>query len=126
MSYIKGFENLVLNPSLLPQFTESLGNMPDAPAPTMVGRVYWNTLCEYKGWKLQQNQLTNQFRILDDNDLRRAWGTESAMISTLETFAGSQNELNNQNRDDRYVLCGHCGAKVPEGNYCKDCGSPLK
>ncbi|HML37054.1 MAG TPA: hypothetical protein PKA19_06510 [Bacillota bacterium] len=126
MSYIKGFENLVLNPNLLSQFTERLGSMPDAPTPTVAGRVFWNTLCEYKGWKFQQNQLTNQCRILDDNGLRRAWGTEGAMISALETFAEPQNELNTQGKDDRFVVCGHCGGKVPEGNYCKDCGSPLK
>ena len=57
----------------------SLGSFPNVPFPTMGGHIWWNTIAKENGWKVQQNQLTHHVRILDDKNVRRAWGTESAM-----------------------------------------------
>lgn len=54
-------------------------SMPNIPTPTMGGEVWWNDLAEYNGWRLQQNTLTQHARILDPDDVRRAWGSVSAM-----------------------------------------------
>ena len=45
----------------------------------MGGAVFWNDLAEYNGWRVQQNTLTQHCRILDPDDVRRAWGGMDAM-----------------------------------------------
>jgi hypothetical protein len=55
--------------------------------PTMGGHTFWTNLCEYQGYKLQQNQFTHHARILDSNDIRIAWGTVNGMEKTLERMA---------------------------------------
>lgn len=54
-------------------------SMPNLPTPTMGGNVWWNTLAKCDGWRLQQNMLTQHARILDPNNVRRAWGDVSTM-----------------------------------------------
>ena len=61
-------------------------SMPNIPMPTMGGKVFWNTLCEYNGWKLQQNMITHHARILNNDDIRIAWGTINGMIRALDRF----------------------------------------
>ena len=54
-------------------------SMPNIPFPTLGGHVMWNELAECKGWRLQQNMLTQHCRILDPNNIRRAWGGKEAL-----------------------------------------------
>ena len=61
--------------------------IPNIPFPTMGGHTFWTTLCQYQGYKLQQNQFTHHARILDSNDIRIAWGTVNGMKMTLERMA---------------------------------------
>ncbi len=67
-------KNIVLNPSLLNDVS-----LPNINFPTMGGAVFWNDLAEYNGWRVQQNTLTQHCRILDPDDVRRAWGGMDAM-----------------------------------------------
>ena len=39
--------------------------MPNIPMPTLGGHTFWTTLTSWKGYKLQQNQITHHARILD-------------------------------------------------------------
>lgn len=55
-------------------------DMPNINFPTMGGEVWWRDLVEAEGWRLQQNSVTKHCRILDPNDVRRAWGGEDAMM----------------------------------------------
>ncbi|MDO4630307.1 MAG: hypothetical protein Q4C70_14105 [Planctomycetia bacterium] len=48
------------------------------------GEVWWNTIQELDGWKLQQHKLTSHCRILDPNKIRRAWGSESNMNNSFQ------------------------------------------
>lgn len=48
--------------------------MLNAPLPTVGGVFVWNTLLELRGWRVQKNKLTGYVRILDDHNIRRAWG----------------------------------------------------
>ena len=63
-------------------------SLPNIPFPTMGGKVFWDTLAQYNGWRLQQNEITKHCRILDPNDVRRAWGTKNGMIKALKAFKG--------------------------------------
>jgi hypothetical protein len=51
---------------------------------TAGGKVWWNTLAQYNGWKLQQNKLTNHVRILNPEDIRKAWGSDSTIFDAIE------------------------------------------
>ena len=54
-------------------------SLPNIPAPTMGGQVFWNDLAECNNWRLQKNMITHHCRILDPQDIRRAWGGDEAM-----------------------------------------------
>lgn len=60
--------------------------MPNIPTPTMGGEVLWNTLCESHGWRLQQNMITHHARILNEKNVRIAWGTFNGMERALKRF----------------------------------------
>ena len=59
-------------------------NMPNIPTKTMGGKVWWHTIAEFKGWKIQQNYITHHARILNDKDVRVAWGTLNGMKEALK------------------------------------------
>lgn len=69
--------------SLLSKSPDILKDMPSLPNinfPTMGGSVFWNNLAEVNGWRVQRNNITGHCRILDADDVRRAWGGEDAII----------------------------------------------
>ena len=61
-----------------------MSDMFNIPFPTMGGNVWWNTLVSRGGYKLQQNMFTRHARILDDDDVRIAWGGIDAMTRVLD------------------------------------------
>ena len=79
----KGLEVLIENTGLI----EKMGLMPNINFPTMGGTVFWNDLAEEKGWRVQRNNITGHCRILDSEDVRRAWGTESAIMDFFRKIA---------------------------------------
>ncbi len=83
---------LSATPALIRQVNAILDeeiSLPNVPFPTMGGQVVWDTLAEANGWRLQQNELTKHCRILDPDDVRRAWGTRKGMMKALETLQNS-------------------------------------
>ncbi|MGL5355691.1 MAG: hypothetical protein ACRDAQ_03955 [Cetobacterium sp.] len=72
----------------LEQFLLSSGSraMPNIPFPTMGGALFWDNLASCNGWRLQRNTILGNCRILDSNDIRRAWGTMSAMEELFSKF----------------------------------------
>ena len=66
--------------SLLSQ-GRNLPLMPNLELPTLGGHVFWNNLAEVKGWRVQQNIFTAHCRVLDPDDVRRAWGGEEAIMN---------------------------------------------
>ena len=86
-NYVDGFEKLVTDQNLLSMVAENVGNKTDYPLAPQGLRVYWNTLCDCNGWKLQKNYYFDHCRIIDECHVRRAWGKEGDMISALEDLA---------------------------------------
>ena len=85
---------------IIEQALEALGNLPGAidivneilnkviflpnvPFQVAVDMPYWDTINECNGWRLQQNEFTRHCRLVDPNNIRRAWGTKNAMIKAL-------------------------------------------
>ncbi len=53
------------------------------PFPTAGGKVFWESCC-VDGWKLQENSVFGNWRILDPKDERQAWGmTEEQLVAFL-------------------------------------------
>ncbi|MDE7121996.1 MAG: hypothetical protein K2O42_07540 [Oscillospiraceae bacterium] len=78
----KALEVIVKNPDILDQLS-----LPNINFPTLGGHVMWNNIAVYKGWKIQQNTLTHHCRIIDSNNIRRAWGGMDAMEKIFEKLA---------------------------------------
>ena len=84
----KGLITLVANPKVIGKFCEYIGSMPNVESPTMGGQVFWDTITSYEGWRVQKNKLTGHCRLLDPNDVRKAWGSFSAMSDAFEWLIG--------------------------------------
>ena len=74
------------NPELLGKLLEHLGSMPNIEMGTKGGKIFWDDLAEVDGWRLQQNKVFKNCRLLDPNDVRKAWGGESAMKKAFENI----------------------------------------
>jgi pimeloyl-ACP methyl ester carboxylesterase len=44
------------------------------PIATLGGKQLWGDVFLQRGWRIQENVLTGHFRLLDPDDVRRAWG----------------------------------------------------
>jgi hypothetical protein len=53
--------------------------MPNTKFPTLGGHVFWTDLVCVNGWHLQRNNVFGNCRILDPDDIRKAWGGQDAM-----------------------------------------------
>ncbi|WP_437201837.1 esterase/lipase family protein [Planctomicrobium sp. SH664] len=47
---------------------------PNIPFPTLGGRQVWGDVAYFRGYRIQHNVLTGHYRLLDGDDVRRAWG----------------------------------------------------
>ena len=73
-----GLEALVSAPALL----KDSGLLPNINFPTLGGAFFWNDIVECEGWRIQQNTITQHMRILDPEDVRRAWAyDEEALLN---------------------------------------------
>lgn len=89
-------KNVATAPQLLHSVKDILNeeiSLPNIPTPTLGGKVFWNTLAEYNGWRLQQNMITQHCRIIDQDNVRRAWGTKNGMIKALETVKANREKF---------------------------------
>ena len=75
----KGLAILVSNPKILGEVLDKFGLMPNIETSTMGGHLFWNTLANVDGWKIQKNSVFGNCRILDPNNMRKGWGGETAV-----------------------------------------------
>ena len=67
-----------------------LGDMPNLEMPTMGGEYCWDTVQEVNGLRLQVNKFFGNARILDQYNIRRAWGSRSAMEEKLRRMTSDE------------------------------------
>lgn len=85
--FIQAFIGLATHPEALTDIMKILDSelsMPNIPLPVVDGGVFWQTLGECNGWKLQQNTVTKSARILNSDNVRIAWGTINGMEKALD------------------------------------------
>lgn len=80
---------LVKNPETILQLLDKELSLPNIPTATMGGEVFWETLANYKGWRVQQNMFTKHARILRPDNVRVAWGTIAGMQRAMERIVSA-------------------------------------
>lgn len=77
------FKKVFSDPKNVGRLCDLVGEMPNVETKTLGGHVFWDTLAESGGWKLQKNKFTEHCRIIDSEDVRKAWGSEECMREML-------------------------------------------
>ena len=56
----------------------------NVPTKTLGGQQFWGDVVHFHGWRIQQNALTEHFRLIDGDDVRHAWGTREQCQAKLD------------------------------------------
>ncbi len=75
------------------------------PWPVLNAGVCWTTIRRRQGWEVQRNDITGHARIIDPNDIRRAWGSESEMIDYFDYIFRGTEKITNQEIHNRLDEC---------------------
>lgn len=59
-------------------------NLPNIKMKVTDGGIFWSDIAEYKGLRLQQNDISKSARIIDKNNYRIAWGTVNGMLKVMD------------------------------------------
>jgi len=61
---------------------------PNWACKTMGGRQFWSDVAVRSGWRVQRNVATGHHRLLDANEVRRAWGSRQHCLDKLQSARG--------------------------------------
>lgn len=61
------------------------------PMPTLGGKQFWADEFFFHQWRIQRNTINGHYRLLDERDLRHAWGDYRECRETLERIKREQN-----------------------------------
>jgi pimeloyl-ACP methyl ester carboxylesterase len=82
---------------LLSFFAGPTSANPNISTPTFPKSRLWHAPVEIEdGWKLQQHRVTGHWRLLDDANIRRAWGTRQHCRSVFDRKYGDLDEYERQ------------------------------
>jgi hypothetical protein len=82
---IKGLTKIATDPQAIGRLLNILDStMPNIEKSTMGGTVFWTNIAHINGWKLQKHIVFGNCRILDPNNVRKAWGGEQAILKAFE------------------------------------------
>lgn len=94
--------------------------------PTLGGKQFWADELLFHQWRIQRNVLTGHCRLLDENDLRHAYGTFEACRVALEQIRRQRKLPPMQGKgvivlhglaDSRSVMSPLCGYLEREGGF---------
>jgi len=57
---------------------------------TLGGMQFWTDIHFFHGWHIQQHAVTGHFRLLDERNIRHAWGTKEECFAALEKIRREQ------------------------------------
>ncbi len=60
------------------------GSNLNVPTKTLGGREFWGDVTHFHGWRIQHNVITKHYRLIDGEDVRRAWGTREQCQAKLD------------------------------------------
>ncbi|MBP3611457.1 MAG: lecithin retinol acyltransferase family protein [Lachnospiraceae bacterium] len=59
-------------------YTE-IGDCPNVELAVNADPVFWKVIKQKAGWQLQANYVTGLYRVVDENNIRKAWGSPTVM-----------------------------------------------
>lgn len=74
------------------------------PFPTLGGKQIWADVFIRDGWRIQHNVLSGHCRLLDRNNIRRAWGTQD---HCRQRFENLYRQKSNRTRNGHLVMLVH-------------------
>lgn len=80
---------LKITENIIKELIDEMGDMPNIPMRTMGGKVFWTTIAEANGYKIQINNLLGNARILDKDNKRVAWGNKTVMKEKFNRLIGN-------------------------------------
>jgi len=89
------------------------------PLKTLGGKQVWSDVHHLAGWRIQRHVWTQRHRLLDHNNVRRAWGDVTHCRAVLD---GWQKRLDLQPRSDHLVILLH-GIGRSTGTFSRLVGS---
>src|SRR5262245_5275729 len=66
-------------------------SLPNVESRTMGGQLFWSDKLVYSKWRIQQNELSDHYRLLDPSEVRRTWGTEAQCREAFEELKRTEN-----------------------------------
>lgn len=67
-----------------------IGDCPNIEIKTLGGKKFWKNIENQNGLRLQQNIITGLCRILDENNVRKAWGNRFSMEEKLKRLTRAE------------------------------------
>ena len=77
---------------------------PNLPLWTLGGKQFWADQYVFAGWRIQQNVFTGYHRLLNDDGVRRAWGTYEQCRAVFASIRAKQSI---STRSSRWVVLIH-------------------
>ena len=87
MNYDELYKFVVTTPIMGKQILYKLGDCPNVETKTLGGHKFWRVLDKRNGLTLQYNKILRRARILDENDVRKAWGSKEIMEEKFKRLA---------------------------------------
>ncbi|MEL6908772.1 MAG: hypothetical protein AAFO85_00985 [Cyanobacteria bacterium J06598_4] len=73
------------DPQAIGRVLDSLNSsMLNIETKTMGEGIFWHTISDINGWRLQENKVFGNCRILDPQNNRKAWGGKRAILKAFE------------------------------------------
>jgi hypothetical protein len=85
-TFRRGLEVLQLDPKRVKEIVDHLSEHPNLRMKTLGGEAYWADLANVSGWRVQENILFGNCRILNENNVRLAWGGKKDMLNAFESL----------------------------------------
>lgn len=65
-------------------------SMPNIKTKTLGGKLLWKNIVSKGGWRLQQNKLFGNCRVIDPENKRLAWGGKSKTVRAFRELLSDQ------------------------------------
>jgi pimeloyl-ACP methyl ester carboxylesterase len=99
------------------QEEENFGKL-NLQLPTLGGKQFWADELFFHQWRIQQNVFTGHYRLLDENDVRFAWGNFDECKAALEKIK-AERHLPSMKGKAVIVLHGIAGTRLHMNKLCR-------
>lgn len=86
--WIKILSALATDPNVIGRMLDNIGCLPNIKGKSIGGVFFWEDLANVNGWRVQRNLVFGNCRILDPENIRRAWGGEKAILDAFSAISG--------------------------------------